>query len=771
MADWEEVKRLAADFQKVQLSSTTQKLSERNCIEIVSWLLEKKIIDLIFTSDGKEYLTPQQLVTDIQNELYVAGGRINIGELAKAIGVDYGHITGHLNEVLRTRKDIQHILGQLIDSTYITKIAGEINEKLQQQGSLNVGELTITYDLPAEFLQQQVLEKHLGTLIFGKQDSNDPKVFFTESFIARSKAKLKGALAGITKPTPVVSILSQTGMSEKLFFSLFDQTSMFGALTSRIAGAQYIPNCYTRSQNEWTTNFYKQNGYLEFDALTRLGIQDYKNYLKKQFSNEDFLFLETSVASKRILERLEAHIDECISSKSYVDLQNVLPSVFTSKDVSLIVDKLLTPQKQVQTLILEDYILSKAFMDNMASSCQDLVASNAKKLVEVGKYQQYLVDLQGTNKGESRSHKSDDFEDKIDKREERRKKAAGGNKGGGTQGRETKTKSTKKHFRGGQKNASEDFDESAHTDQKKVLQVVTCVEIKEVIEKELENEGLDTLVDPIAEYLGSKLNEQGLQIAADIFKTTVADQNANRRKTHNELQEKLNDLISEIRLFSKGIKLLPTDLQNQLNKYLLKTIATDIVTEVLNYAAQESMTNTQTDKFNQDQRLKFVNELPDTFKPHVLPLVKSLTAQALEDFMASVDPALAACSMIIKKIDKKKDRTIVLNHKHKLLEELNVCEDVALVLHLATLIIFISATQCMLHASGRHVSAILNYLKPSLTAEQYSELMAYHDFITLMLSNGSEAENAKEKLKEKKDLIKQIASEFKLSSGGDKTNL
>ncbi|KAG5873899.1 hypothetical protein JTB14_005510 [Gonioctena quinquepunctata] len=177
MTDWEEVKRLAADFQKVQLSSTTQRLSERNCIEIVSWLLDRKMLDLIFTSDGKEYLTPSQLVSDIRGELYDNGGRINLVELAKIIGVDLAHINTHLNEVLKGHKEIQSILGQLIDNSYIMRIAGEINEKLSQQGQINVSDLTIQYDLPADFLQHQVLEKNLGKIIFGKQDKNDPKNF------------------------------------------------------------------------------------------------------------------------------------------------------------------------------------------------------------------------------------------------------------------------------------------------------------------------------------------------------------------------------------------------------------------------------------------------------------------------------------------------------------------------------------------------------------------------------------------------------------------
>lgn len=312
------------------------RLSERNCIEIVSWLIDKKKLDLIFTSDGKEYLTPDQLVRDIRGELYDAGGRVSLVDLAKLIRVDLGHINAHLNEVLKGNKDIHCVLSQLIDNAYIIKLAEEINEKLSQQGQINIGDLTIQYDLPADFLQQQVLEKNLGKLIFGKQDKNDPRVLFTgivvvfisrfvryifislcsvslvfslyyvfywnnrkilfcvsfckvleiiiinndalcgriwnlldfnkfvyktclwlvlklensfpESFVAKNKAKMKGALAALTRPTSVASILGQINMSEKIFFSLFDQVALYGTLTSRLSGAQYIPNVYARSQ-------------------------------------------------------------------------------------------------------------------------------------------------------------------------------------------------------------------------------------------------------------------------------------------------------------------------------------------------------------------------------------------------------------------------------------------------------------------------------------------------------------------------------------------
>lgn len=206
------------------------------------------MIDLIFTTDGKEYLTPSHLVHDIRSELYVSGGRVNLVELAKVIGVDLSHITAHLNDVLKGHKDIHSVLGQLIDTTYINKIAGEINEKLQQQGQINVNDLTVQYDLPADFIQSHILEKQLGKLIFGRRDKNDPRLYFTESFVARSKSKIRGALMGITKPAPISVILANTDISEKLFFNLFDQTTSFGLLTSRMTGAQYVPNIYSKSQ-------------------------------------------------------------------------------------------------------------------------------------------------------------------------------------------------------------------------------------------------------------------------------------------------------------------------------------------------------------------------------------------------------------------------------------------------------------------------------------------------------------------------------------------
>ena len=73
-SDWDEIKRLAADFQRAQLSTTAHKLSERNCVEIVNKLVNLGLLEVIYTTDGKEYITPNQLEKEIRDELMVHGG-------------------------------------------------------------------------------------------------------------------------------------------------------------------------------------------------------------------------------------------------------------------------------------------------------------------------------------------------------------------------------------------------------------------------------------------------------------------------------------------------------------------------------------------------------------------------------------------------------------------------------------------------------------------------------------------------------------------------
>lgn len=276
----------------------------------------------------------------MKDELYVHGGRINTVDLAKELNVDFNHITTHIPEIVKG-KDVQLISGYLITNYYLEKIAREVNEKLQLQGYISVGELTLHYDLPADLIQHSVLEKFLGKIIIGKQDPSEPRTFYTDEYITRTKAKIRGALMGLLKPTPIAVIVNHCNLSDRLFLSLFDQLNAPGVLTGKQAGAIYVPSSYTKSQNDWVINFYKQNNYLEYDALSRLGVSDPKGYVKRIILNEELTFLSSCVIGSQIKEQLETALEECIASKSYLDVVTLLPSIFSDSDIESILDELL----------------------------------------------------------------------------------------------------------------------------------------------------------------------------------------------------------------------------------------------------------------------------------------------------------------------------------------------------------------------------------------------------------------------------------------------
>lgn len=45
-------------------------------MEIITKLVDMKLLDIIFTNDGKEYVTPKQLLTEMKDELIVNGGKV-----------------------------------------------------------------------------------------------------------------------------------------------------------------------------------------------------------------------------------------------------------------------------------------------------------------------------------------------------------------------------------------------------------------------------------------------------------------------------------------------------------------------------------------------------------------------------------------------------------------------------------------------------------------------------------------------------------------------
>ncbi|NWI40633.1 UFL1 ligase, partial [Picathartes gymnocephalus] len=426
-AAWEEIRRLAADFQRAQFAEVAHRLSERNCIEIVTKLIAEKQLEVVHTLDGKEYVTPAQISKEIRDELHVCGGKCGIFLLPldlEVINVDLLHIENRANDIVKSEKGIQLVLGQLINESYLDQLAEEINDKLQETGQVTISELCKAYDLPGDFLIQ-ALSKRLGRIIHGQLDQENRGVIFTEAFVSRHRARIRGLFTAITRPTPVSNLITRYGFQEHLLYSLLEELVNAGRLKGTVVGgrqdkAVFVPDIYSRTQNSWVDSFFKQNGYLEFDALYRLGIPDPPAYIKKRYRSAQLLFLRAACVGQEIVDQVEASVEEAISSGNWIDVATLLPSSLSVEDVGILLQQVMRSlNKSSSGLVFSDTIaVSEKFLSGCADLFSDLMQQKAEKEIKNNP-----VNLITEEDLKQASSFENSYTNKKDKKDERRKKA------------------------------------------------------------------------------------------------------------------------------------------------------------------------------------------------------------------------------------------------------------------------------------------------------------------------------------------------------------
>ncbi|NXD61340.1 UFL1 ligase, partial [Corvus moneduloides] len=739
-AAWEEIRRLAADFQRAQFAEVAHRLSERNCIEIVTKLIAEKQLEVVHTLDGKEYVTPAQITKEIHDELHVCGGKCGIFLLRlylEVINVDLLHIENRANDIVKSEKGIQLVLGQLINESYLDQLAEEINDKLQESGQVTISELCKAYDLPGDFLLQ-ALSRRLGRIIHGQLDQENRGVIFTEAFVSRHRARIRGLFTAITRPTPVSSLITRYGFQEHLLYSLLEELVNAGRLKGTVVGgrqdkAVFVPDIYSRTQNNWVDSFFKQNGYLEFDALYRLGIPDPAGYIKKRYKSAQLLFLRAACVGQEIVDQVEASVEEAISSGNWIDVATLLPSSLSVEDVGILLQQVMRSlNKSSSGLVFSDTIaVSEKFLSTCADLFSDLMQQKAEKEIKNNP-----VNLITEEDLKQASCLENSYANKKDKKDERRKKATEGSGsvrgGGGGNAREIKIKKTKKK---GRKDADSDEESQGTATGFKKLEFpfMSQEEIEDVLKTRMQD-CPEELITEIAEHLRRPLTKTYQEVVRSVFTSSTSSSGANRRQAMKDLQEEFSNLYNNIRLFEKGTKHFTDDTQTNLAKHLLKTLCTDITNLVFNFLASESMMTTENySTITSEGRIKILGKLPEDTKGPLTKLHTSLNGKSIEDFLSCLDSAVDICGIMVKKGDKKKERQVLFQHRQALIEQLKVTEDPALVLHLTSVLLFQFSTHCMLHAPGRSVPQIINFLSGKIPEDQHLLLVKYHGLVVKQL--------------------------------------
>ncbi|XP_044024738.1 E3 UFM1-protein ligase 1 [Siniperca chuatsi] len=746
-ADWEEIRRLAADFQRAQFADTVQRLSERNCIEIISKLVQDKKLDVVHTLDGKEYITPAQISREIRDELYVHGGRINIVDLQQIINVDWVHVESRASDIAKSDKGVQLVLGQLIDDTYLDRLAEEVNDKLQEAGLISIAELCKNYDLPGDFLSEE-LSKRLGKLIQGEMDQYNRGVIFTPAFVARHKAKIRGLFSAITRPTPVSSMIGAFGFQEHLLYCVLEELVNTGRLKGSVVGgrqdkAVYIPDIYAKTQNAWVDSFLQQNGYLEFDALVRLGIPDSPSYIKKRFKSNKLLFLRAACVGQALVDQVEASVEEAVNSATWTDIQPILPSCLSTEDIGMLINQAMrnTNVQSSARVLGGTVVVSEKFISNCLSLFDEAMQQKAQK--EVKNNPVFLItedDLKQTSMLTESSAPS-----KKEKREaERRKKVTEGSgsvkAGGGGNAREIRIRKTKKKGRKDEDSDEETGPSQQNRGKQTAAPFMAQEEIVAVLEERL-SDCPEEILSELAEHLVRPLTKAYQEVLRTVFmSSTSSPSGANKKKSMKDLQEEITNLYNNIRLFEKGTKFFSDETQVHIAKHVLKTLCTDVTNILVNFLAADLMMSVENPStITSEVRVKILGKLSEETKGPLMKLHNCLNSKTIEDFLTNIETCAEVCGFMLKKGDKKKERQAAFLHRQALTEQLKETEDPALVLHLTSVLQFQASTHCMLHAPGRCVPQIIGTLTGRIPTDQQQLLSAYQSLVVKQLVSQSQS--------------------------------
>uniref|UniRef100_A0A669B5A4 E3 UFM1-protein ligase 1 n=1 Tax=Oreochromis niloticus TaxID=8128 RepID=A0A669B5A4_ORENI len=705
--DWEEIRRLAADFQRAQFADTVQRLSERNCIEIIAKLVQDKKLDVVHTLDGKEYVTPAQISREIRDELYVHGGRINIVDLQQVC----------VNTVIA---ELQFLRQCVVPSVFLNGL----------------------------------LSKRLGKIIQGEMDQYNRGVIFTPAFVARHKARIQGLFSAVTRPTPVSSMIGAFGFQEHLLYSVLEELVNIGRLKGSVVGgrqdkAVYIPDIYTKTQNAWVDSFLQQNGYLEFDALVRLGIPDPSSYIKKRFKSNKLLFLRAACVGQALVDQVEASVEEAVNSATWTDLQPVLPSCLSTEDIGILINQAMrnTNIQSSARILGGTVVVSEKFISNCLSLFDEAMQQKAQK--EVKSNPVFLITEEDLKQASILTEST--APSKKEKREaERRKKAAEGSgsvkAGGGGNAREIRIRKTKKKGR-----KDEDSDEETGPSQQS-MSTETPFMAQEAIVAVLEERVSDCpeeILSELAEQLVRPLTKAYQEVLRTVFmSSTSSPSGANKKKSMKDLQEEITNLYNNIRLFEKGTKFFSDDTQAHIAKHILKTVCTDVSNILVNFLAADLMMSVENPStITNEVRLKILGKLSEETKGPLLKLHNSLNGKSIEDFVTNLETCAEVCGFMLKKGDKKKERQALFLHRQALTEQLKDTEDPALVLHLTSVLLFQASTHCMLHAPGRCVPQIISTLTGRIS-EQQQLLSTYQSLVVKQLVSQSKKQEDDEEQEE-----------------------
>ena len=135
--------------------TTSTKLNERNVVDIVQKLISQKKVQLIHTSDGKEYITPSQLEEEIEVIVADNSGRMGLSELSSHLGVGIEVVEPTVVQLCALGQG-KLINGSFITQLFVDQFLEELSQQVSDLGRISLSDLTNKHWLPIEYVKDVI---------------------------------------------------------------------------------------------------------------------------------------------------------------------------------------------------------------------------------------------------------------------------------------------------------------------------------------------------------------------------------------------------------------------------------------------------------------------------------------------------------------------------------------------------------------------------------------------------------------------------------------
>ena len=270
------------------------------------------------------------------DEIHVNGGRVRLDEISASLKIDLGVVQGIVKSVVEKEKDSMLLLSsiEIVTSWFLDNCAKVWNETLQEVGSITVGTLATQTALPVDVIQQAVKQR-LGSII---QASFDKGVLYTQAFVRRQRAIVRGAFSAATQPTSLATVAGRCGLNGDTVETLLRQLIDEGTVQGRLTGGEFVPQTFARLQRSNVDTFFRDNGVLELRQAKAMKVANPFKFVRESFP--DAIKLDATIVSKDIVTALEASLEECSRNGSFLNAKTLLPTQMTDKDCVTLLSKI-----------------------------------------------------------------------------------------------------------------------------------------------------------------------------------------------------------------------------------------------------------------------------------------------------------------------------------------------------------------------------------------------------------------------------------------------